>query len=314
MEKQEFIDFIKSQQFNDCEWEDICNAVSDLAPIGYTGITVDGGGILGIGPARFLTKLGYNDESFLAGTSTGSIIAALRGSGKSWEEIYEMFNNEGPGIFKKPPFLWRINPQKPKYDETNIENSLKYYLGDLRMKDLKKPTFITASDFVRGKPKVFDNTDDVLVRYVVRCSTAAPTYFAPVNGQYADGGLWANNPALVGLAGFCKQTGVNQLRCRVMSFGTGGDGWQAITIGKSMNLLQWASPIIQYSLAGTEESPSFIAKALLDRRRFLRISPKLNRAYSLDSTGVMAQYSEIWSDWEKEYHSQIWEWIRDAAR
>jgi hypothetical protein len=313
MEKQEFIDFIKGQQLKDREWEDVCDAVSELVPIKYTGITVDGGGILGIGPAKFLTKLDYNDESFLAGTSTGSIIAALRGSGKSWGEIYEMFQNDGPGIFKKPPLLWRINPQKPKYDAANLENSLKYYLGDLKMKDLKKPTFITASDFIRGKPKVFDNTDDVLVRYAVRCSTAAPTYFAPVDDQYADGGLWANNPALVGFAGFCKQTGVNQLRCRVMSFGTGGDGWRALKIGKSMNLLQWASPIIQYALAGTEESPSFIAKALLNRQRFLRISPKLNRAYALDSIEVMAQYSEIWSDWEKEYHSKIWEWIRDAA-
>ncbi|MDR1445425.1 MAG: patatin-like phospholipase family protein, partial [Treponema sp.] len=284
-------------------------------PIEYTGVTVDGGGILGIGPAKFLAKLNYQDESFLAGTSTGSIIVALRGAGKSWEEICEMFEKEGPGIFKKPPLLWRLNPQKPKYDAAHLESTLKYYLGDMKMKDLKKPVFITTSDFLRGKPKVFDNTDDEMVRYAVRCSTAAPTYFTPVDGRYADGGLWSNNPALVGLAGFCKQTRVNQLRCRIMSFGTGGDGWQAVKIGNSMNVLQWASPIIQYALAGTEEAPAFIAKALLDPRRFLRISPKLNRVYSLDSIDSMAQYSEIWSEWEKEYYTGIWEWIegRPAA-
>jgi hypothetical protein len=151
------------------------------------------------------------------------------------------------------------------------------------MKELKKPNFIPASDFVRGKLKVFNNSDNVLVRYAVRCSTTAPVYFTPVDGRFADGGLWADSPAPVGLAGFCKQTGVNQLRCRVMSFGTGGDGWQAIKIGKNMNLLQWASPVIRYALAGIEESPAFIAKALLDQCRFFRISPKLNRSYNSNS-------------------------------
>jgi predicted acylesterase/phospholipase RssA len=69
------------------------------------------------------------------------------------------------------------------------------------MKELKKPNFIPASDFVRGKFKVFNNSDDVLVRYAVRCSAAAPTYFTPVDGRFADSGLWADSPAPVGLAG-----------------------------------------------------------------------------------------------------------------
>jgi hypothetical protein len=77
-----------------------------------------------------------------------------------------------------------------------------------------------------------------------------------------------------------------------------------------MNLLQWAFPIIQYALAGTEEAPSFIAKALLGKRRFLRISPELPRVYALDSIDVMAEYSEIWGTLEKKYHDQIWEWIK----
>jgi hypothetical protein len=259
--------------------------------------------------------LNYNDEDFLAGTSTGAIIVALRSCGESWEDIYKIFCNKGPGIFKKPPLLWRLNPQNPKYDAAYLEEVLKYYFGDLKMTDLKKPTFITVSDCALGKPKVFDTIEDKdLVRYAVRCSTAAPTYFAPVDNRYADGGLWANNPALIGLAGFCDKTYTDQMRCRIMSLGTGGDGWQAKKIGKSMNLLQWVLPIIQYALAGTEEAPSFIAEALLGKRRFLRISPELTRAYALDSIDVMAEYSEIWSTWEKDHHDEIKVWINGTGR
>jgi hypothetical protein len=42
---------------------------------------------------------------------------------------------------------------------------------------------------------------------------------------------------------------------------------------------------------------------LLNRGRVLWISSKFIRVYDLDSINVMAQYSEIWSDWEKEYHT-----------
>jgi hypothetical protein len=37
-------------------------------------------------------------------------------------------------------------------------------------------------------------------------------WLKPVDDRFAYGGLWANNPVLVGLAGFCKQTGINQVR------------------------------------------------------------------------------------------------------
>jgi hypothetical protein len=320
MTKPEIADFFKQQHFESADWENVSDVLSDIIPIEYTGVSIDGGGILGIGPARFLAKLEYKDEAFLAGTSTGSILAALRGKGLEWQEILEIFQQEGKQIFKKPGFWWRANIQMPKYNEANLEATLKKYLGDMKMKDLKKPVYITASDFLSGKPKVFYPHDEDLVRYAVRCSTAAPTYFAPVDRRYADGGLWANNPALVGIAGFCRKTEINPLRCRILSLGTGGDKWDAVGIKKSMNLLQWANPVIQYSLNGTEESPSFIARALLNtvkdglenNRRFLRISPTLTKTYKLDSIDVMEEYSGIWADWEAENHAVVWKWLKNT--
>lgn len=292
-------------------WETLVDSLTEKMPIDITGVSVDGGGILGIGSARFMSDLGYKGEQFLSGTSTGSIIVALRAIGREWPEILEIFRTEGAHIFENPGWLWKMNPQLPKYNEANIDAALKRHFGNKTMKSMNIPTFITASDFASGKPKVFDSiTDqDVPIRYAVRCSTAAPTYFAPIDGRYADGGLWANNPALVGLAGYCNKTGLHPLRCRTLALGTGGDYWASRKIGKYMNALQWANPIISYSLGGTEEGATFIARALLGSRRFYRVEPKLTKDYALDAISSMNEYEELWGKFESQMHQDVWDWL-----
>lgn len=294
------------------DWEVLIDALTKLIPISATGISIDGGGILGIGPVSYLARLGYNSESFLSGTSTGALIVALRGVGHSWEEILKIFKKSGASIFDDPGFMWNMNPMLPKYNEANLEKELNYYFGDKTMDKTNVPIFITASDFKTGKPKVFDSISDcgtVKIKDAVRCSTAAPTYFAPVGGQYADGGLWANNPVLVGLAGYCHKTGTHPLRCRTLSFGTGGDYWKPIKISKNMSKIQWANPVIEYSLHGTEEGANFIANALLGSRRFNRIEPKISKEYHLDSIDAMVDYEHVWSLLEVKNRSDVWRWL-----
>jgi hypothetical protein len=290
------------------EWPRLAQAVSDLIPITHTGIAIDGGGVLGIGPAQFLANLGYKREAFLAGTSTGAILVALRGKGMEWAEILDMFGSKASEIFKNPASLIG-SLARSKYKASGLEKLLKFYLGDLKMKDLKKPTYITAADFQTGRPKVFDRSDDVLVRDVVRCSTAAPTYFAPVGGRYADGGLWANNPVLVALAGFCDKEKVHPLRCRILSLGTGGEYWKPVKLDKDMGLVEWAMPLINYLLEGTESGPQFIASTLWGDRRIRRLAPKLDKEYTLDAVKLMPEYAKLWAEYERQEHDSVLKWL-----
>jgi hypothetical protein len=273
-----------------------------------TGITIDGGGILGIGSVRFLKELNYNNEDFVAGTSVGAIIAALRGMGKSWDQVYNIFKTEGAGIFKKPSFMWRVNPLKPKYDNENLKAILKKYLGDTKMSQLIIPTFITTSDFKIGKPKVYDRSDDILVRDAVLQSTAAPTYFPPVANRFADGGLWGNNPALVGVAGYADKNKVDPAQIRVLSIGTNGDFYHGSEISENLNALQWANRIIQFELQCTEDVTGFYASRLMGNRYF-RVEPYLTTGYALDSISSMDAYEMIWYKHWLANKTEILDWI-----
>jgi hypothetical protein len=64
----------------------------------------------------------------------------------------------------------------------------------------------------------------VLVKDAVLASCSAPTYFDPHRlNEYllADGGLWANNPALAAVIDAQKRLGVAQDDIQILSIGTG---------------------------------------------------------------------------------------------
>jgi patatin-like phospholipase/acyl hydrolase len=91
-----------------------------------------------------------------------------------------------------------------------------------RLKELIKPCLITSYDIENRRAKLFNSweahlsTDNFYVKDVCRATSAAPTYFSPVQiksmyGQIfslIDGGMFANNPALCAYAeaknSFCR--------------------------------------------------------------------------------------------------------------
>lgn len=173
-------------------------------------LSIDGGGIRGIIPAKLLIRLeellkfySGNQEAhisdyfdLIAGTSTGAILTSLYlcperpGSTKSKysaQQILDLYVNEGIYIFEKT--IWsRISSGfgliGPKYLPHYLEHLLEEYLGETRMEDLVKPCLIPAYNIVSGEAMFFnqmnayrDESFNFLVREVVRGSTAAPTYF-----------------------------------------------------------------------------------------------------------------------------------------
>lgn len=198
-------------------------------------LSIDGGGIRGVYPAHILKcfeeKLGINLlESFdmIAGTSTGSIIAAGVACDIRATEIVNMYKEHGEDIFKKKksriPFKKLRNITQPLlesvYDCGSLYKVLKGVFNDSTLGQIAKPLILPATDVGNGGVHVFKSAYDptfnrdrlVKVRDAVLASCSAPTYFDPHKvDEYllSDGGLWANNPALVAVIDAQKRLGIN---------------------------------------------------------------------------------------------------------
>ncbi|MDT9547346.1 MAG: CBASS cGAMP-activated phospholipase [Chlorobium phaeovibrioides] len=206
-------------------------------------LSIDGGGIRGVYPAHFLRCIEERLEmdlfekfDMIAGTSTGSIIAAGVATGVPAADMVAMYKEHGAGIFRKKRFFLPVKNVQPLfdsvYDAQYLENVLAKVFQDKRLGDLEKPLLLPSTDIgnacVRvlksGYSKEFTRDNTVLVKDAVLASCSAPTYFDPHRlNEYliADGGLWANNPALAAVIDAQKRLGVVQDDIQILSIGTG---------------------------------------------------------------------------------------------
>ncbi|MCK8137620.1 CBASS cGAMP-activated phospholipase [Pseudoalteromonas sp. 2CM28B] len=210
-------------------------------------LSIDGGGIRGVYPAHILKcfeeKLGINLlESFdmIAGTSTGSIIAAGVACNIRPAEMVNMYKEYGVDIFKKKksriPFKKLKNVAQPLlesvYDSGSLSNVLNGVFNDITLGQVAKPLILPATDVGNGGVHVFKSPyhpdfirdKSVKVKDAVLASCSAPTFFDPHKvDEYllSDGGLWANNPALVAVIDAQKRLGINYDDIQVVSIGTG---------------------------------------------------------------------------------------------
>lgn len=169
-----------------------------------------------------------------AGTSAGSIFAALIAAGASVEEMKNFIDSLDVEELiakaqKKRGFLGKIGLKvlklsgkcfmhiKPsmvtailstlseqgmcdaKVLEDVLEQELQHILNirtQVRFSDLKFPLTIIASDIKGHTIKVWNkkNSPNESVAKAVSCSCAIPGYFKPVDGRYLDGGLLSNLP------------------------------------------------------------------------------------------------------------------------
>lgn len=276
-------------------------------------LSLDGGGALGIGPCELLARLedahGRLRPDAYAGTSVGALLAALAATGRHWAHVREIFVRECPGIFERPPWAWRLNPWRPKYDGKALRRAAQTYLQDLRLCEVEVPIFLTSFDFHTGTPKVWDRGDTEYVWKAVVASAAAPTYFPVVDGRYGDGGLVANNPAMVGLAGLVAKAGWDLGAARCLSLGTNGDAWRDPHVGRTTRL-GWLRPLLATFMEGGEELATFEARAVLGDR-LLRVEPRLRHEVAMDDVGAaLGPYRRLWADLWAARRVEILGWLR----
>lgn len=260
-------------------------------------LSIDGGGALGCGPALMLYLLsreyGFDFDAY-AGSSIGAALVCAYACGYQEKDVDALFMDLMAKIFDEPSLFWRLDPRNPKYKDIGLEQALCQLFGDRKMRDLNKPVFITSADFQLGRAKIWDRDDDALVRDVVRKSVAAPTYFSPVASRYCDGGLVANNPVMIGIGGMIA-TGAKLEEIQVLSLDTGGSFWKDPLISAHMLSLQWASPIIQFSINGNEERDAFTATQLLGTRH-LRLTPEQDRNVEMDDLKSLGYWRGLWEN------------------
>lgn len=207
-------------------------------------LAIDGGGIRGMIPATILASIeqavgGPLAKHFhvIAGTSTGGILAAGLANEMSTEKLIEFYTKDGPGIFSAS-FYSGI--EGPKYPATPLEAALLDAFGDIQLSAVPHDLICTTYDLqarqgmlfkswkARGIEEPDPSASDFLVRAVCRATSAAPTYFPAAQITAADGkkygcidgGMYGNNPALIGFVAARRLMPLAK-RFLVVSIGTG---------------------------------------------------------------------------------------------
>ena len=213
-------------------------------------LSLDGGGIKGIFPAGILTFLEENcldgqpiGDYFdlITGTSTGGILALGLGAGLTARALMDLYVNQGHRVFppqqrRKGLKVWR-RLLRNRYDRAALDELLQQTLGSKTLRDSRYRLLIPATEAKHGDPAVYKTPHhpgyyldgDKPMAEVAAATSAAPTYLKPVlqDGYILlDGGIWANNPTMMGLVEALTCFKVERENIAVLSLGCGQDGFR----------------------------------------------------------------------------------------
>ena len=276
----------------------------DLDGVGnkpFRVLSIDGGGVRGVFAAKILslmeTKLqinAYEDFDLIVGTSTGSIIAAAIAMKNDLTQLVEDYLENASRIFKKRISFGGL--LRSKYDSKFLADFLFRRLGDITLGKIEKPLILNATNVSVGDVHVFKTSyqqrqrkgdyvrdGDVPLHKAVLASCSAPIYFDPVdiNGTLVcDGGIWANNPSLVGYTDAIRNFQIDNIK--VLSLGTG----QAKQVYRSAKLWGFLTgwkktKLVDFLMSCQTKFPQNVL-SLIDPERILRINPDIDN-YELDN-------------------------------
>ncbi|MDO8366139.1 MAG: CBASS cGAMP-activated phospholipase [Saprospiraceae bacterium] len=186
-------------------------------------LTIDGGGVKGLYSATILNK--FEDYfgkrctdcfDLICGTSTGGLIAMALSLKIPASHVVGIYENRSAEIFPAKSKLRRLFRQiiwRGIHTDKGLIRVLDDLFGDRTLSESNNLLCIPSFSFTEYRPVVFRRDHSDLFRHnqlkykdVALATSAAPTYLPMAelseydHKQMIDGGVWANNPALVGLA------------------------------------------------------------------------------------------------------------------
>jgi hypothetical protein len=266
-------------------------------------LALDGGGIRGMISVEVLAKienllqkeLGRDDSfvladyfDYVAGTSTGAIIATCISLGMRMDEIRRFYIEGGPAMFDKARWIQRFHY---KFEDEKLANKLKEVIGEhttlgsdkvrtlllliLRNATTDSPWPVSNNPTAKyNLPGRTDSNLNLPLWQLVRASTAAPTYFPPEviavgshKFTFVDGGVTMyNNPAFqlflmatVAPYNLCWPAGENEML--LVSLGTGTSPNANLNLAPDqMNLIYNATSIPSALMFAASNEQDFLCR------------------------------------------------------
>lgn len=158
----------------------------------HIGYALSGGGAKGFahaGALKALEEYGIKPD-VIAGTSAGSVVAALYSAGKTPDEIKTIF------LHKKGTDFTSLTI--PKSGFLNPERFMEFLDGHIEYQNIEHlpiPIYICATNFEKGEEVVF-TSGELVPRIMASCCVPVVFNLINIDGvHYADGGIFRNLPA-----------------------------------------------------------------------------------------------------------------------
>jgi len=262
-------------------------------------LSLDGGGIRGLFSAALLAAIEEDLKTtivdhfdLIAGTSTGGIIALGLGLGMRPREIVDFYLRHGPSILRNPLRVRTMRHWfRAKYSAAPLASALRDVFGDQYFWQSKKRLVIPAYNLGEDDVYIFRTPHHERLKRDYRvpawtialATAAAPTFFPSCRDvdrlRLIDGGVWANNPAMVAVVECVGTLGVEAGSIGMLSIGT----YEAVTSRperlNSGGKLAWArgGSVVDVLIRAQSIAVNNQVRFLLGKERFLRIDPKVAR-------------------------------------
>jgi len=275
-------------------------------------LTIDGGGVRGIIPATLLAALESatgrptrETFEFVAGTSTGAILAAGVAAGIPAARLVSLYAQRSDEVFRRIPVISTLRRvlRGDVYDTAVLNALVRQELGaearDWRLNDAPVDLLITAKRLQDGMPWYFvrDNPVNscragaVRLSDAVTASAAAPTYFRPWPiariGELIDGGIGvAGNPVYQACVEAFHYTNVYQpADTLIVSLGTG----KLLERQRPTWLWSWLGWLLSELLRSPAEQQTELVHRHWPEAPFYRLDLELEREIGLDAVDQVGE-------------------------
>ena len=271
-------------------------------------LSIDGGGIRGIIPAVLLTalerqtgRLTRETFDFVAGTSTGAVLAAGIAAGIPAADLARLYERRSAEVFRRLPLISTLRRivSGSMYDTTALHRVIREELGeaarDWRLNDAPVDLLITAKRLSDGMPWYFVRDSaanscragDYRIADAATASAAAPTYLRPWRiggiGELIDGGTGvAGNPVYQACVEAFEYTDAYRpAETLVVSLGTG----RLLRRERPTWIWPWLGWLLSELLRSPAEQQTELVHRHYREAAFYRLDVELESDIGLDAVG-----------------------------